>query len=43
MVRTYLENFYDKHLEHVIPEWDQYEKYATKEKYIATEFPVMKD
>lgn len=22
MVRTYLENFYDKHLERVIPDWD---------------------
>ena len=43
MIKTYLENFYDKHLKRVIPEWDRYEKYSSKEVYIATEFSVMKE
>lgn len=42
-IKTYLERFYEKHLPNVIPEWDQYEKYASKEVYINTEFPVMKE
>lgn len=43
MIKTYLENFYEKHLPTTIPEWEEYEKYATKETYIATEFPIMKE
>ena len=43
MVKTYLENFYEKHLDTTIPEWEEYEKYATKETYVATEFPIMKE
>jgi len=43
MIRTYLENFYEKHLETTIPEWEEYEKYATKELYVASEFPIMKE
>ena len=43
MITTYLENFYDKHLKTVIPEWEQYEKYASKQVYVAAEFQVMKE
>ena len=43
MVQTYLENFYDKHLESIVPEYEKYDKYASKEVYMATEFPVMKE
>lgn len=43
MFKTYLENFYDKHMKTVIPEWQAYDKYVTKETYIATEMPIMKE
>lgn len=43
MCTTYLEQFYNKHMKQVIPDWETYDKYASKEEYVKIELPRMKD